>query len=64
MASGLGVGPMPALACLESPEVRYVEVSPAPARRQVSAFVRRGAARRPSLGAVLEALRQRASRLA
>jgi DNA-binding transcriptional LysR family regulator len=64
MASGLGVGLMPALACLESPEVRYVEVTPAPPRRQVSALVRRGAARRPSLEAVLDALRQRAARLA
>jgi DNA-binding transcriptional LysR family regulator len=64
MASGLGVGLMPALACLESPEVRYVEVTPAPPRRQVSALVRRGAARRPSLEAVLDALRQRAAGLA
>jgi DNA-binding transcriptional LysR family regulator len=64
MATGLGVGLMPALACLESPEVRYVEVTPAPPRRQVSALVRRGAARRPSLEAVLEALRHRASLLA
>ena len=64
MASGLGVGLMPALARLESPEIRYVEVAPAPPRRQVSALVRRGAARRPSLKAVLEALRRRAARLA
>jgi hypothetical protein len=49
---------------LESPEVRYVEVTPAPPRRQVSALVRRGAARRPSLEAVLETLRQLAARLA
>jgi DNA-binding transcriptional LysR family regulator len=63
MAAGVGVGLMPALARLELPEVRYVEVTPAPPRRQVSALVRRGAARRPALEAVLEALRHRAARL-
>jgi DNA-binding transcriptional LysR family regulator len=55
---------MPALARLESPEVRYVEVTPAPPRRQVSALVRRGAARRPALEALLDALQHRAARLA
>jgi DNA-binding transcriptional LysR family regulator len=64
MAAGLGVGLMPALACTESPEVRYVEVTPPPPRRQASALVRRGAAARPTLEAVIEALRHRASRLA
>jgi DNA-binding transcriptional LysR family regulator len=64
MASGLGVGLMPALARLESPGIRYVEVTPAPPRRQVSALLRRGAARRPALEAVLEALRHRVAGLA
>ncbi len=56
-ASGLAVGFLPALACTGAARVRYVEVSPAPPARLVSALVRRGAARRPALAAVLGALR-------
>jgi DNA-binding transcriptional LysR family regulator len=59
VGSGLGIGLLPALACSGSQEVRYAEVSPAPPRRHVSALVRRGAARRPALGAALDALRGR-----
>ncbi|MGH3992376.1 MAG: LysR family transcriptional regulator, partial [Pseudonocardiaceae bacterium] len=54
--SGLGIGLLPALACSGSEAVRFAEVVPAPPRRHVSALVRSGAARRPSLAAVLEAL--------
>jgi DNA-binding transcriptional LysR family regulator len=61
MAAGLGVGLMPGYARLDSPEVRYVEATPAPPRRLVSALLRRGAARRPALRAVLDALRRRAA---
>ena len=55
-ASGLAVGFLPALACTGAARVRYVEVSPPPPARLVSALVRRGAARRPALAAVLGAL--------
>ena len=53
---GLGVGLLPALVCTDAEGVRYVEASPPPPARLVSALVRRGAARRPALAAVLEAL--------
>ncbi len=56
-ASGLAVGFVPALACSGFEGVRYVEVRPAPPARLVHALVRRGAARRPALGALLGALR-------
>jgi DNA-binding transcriptional LysR family regulator len=54
--SGIGVGFLPALACTDAEGVRHVEASPPPPARIVSALVRRGAARRPALAAVLEAL--------
>jgi len=41
--------------------VRFAAATPAPPRRHVSALVRSGAARRPSLAAVLEALMRQAS---
>jgi DNA-binding transcriptional LysR family regulator len=63
VGSGLGIGLLPALACSGSRQVRYAEVTPQPPRRQVSALVRRGAARRPSLSAVLDALLRRAALL-
>jgi hypothetical protein len=44
--------------------VRFTSATPAPPRRQVSALVRSGAARRPSLAAVLEALMRQAAALA
>ena len=59
VASGFGVGLLPALACFGSETVRYAEVLPPPPRRHVSALVRRGAARRPALAAALDALRRR-----
>lgn len=59
VASGFGVGLLPALACFGSETVRYAEVSPPPPRRHVSALVRRGAARRPAVAAALDALRRR-----
>jgi DNA-binding transcriptional LysR family regulator len=59
--AGLGVGLLPALACSGSEAVRFATVAPAPPRRHVSALVRRGAAQRPALAAVLDALIQQAS---
>jgi hypothetical protein len=41
--------------------VRFASATPAPPRRHVSALVRSGAARRPSLAAVLEALMRQAA---
>ena len=61
-ASGLGVGLVPALACEADDPVRYAEAVPAPPARIVHALVRRGAARRPALAAVLAALGDQASR--
>jgi DNA-binding transcriptional LysR family regulator len=58
VGAGLGVGLLPALACGRSNDVRFANARPAPPRRHVSALVRRGAARRPALRAVLEALRR------
>jgi DNA-binding transcriptional LysR family regulator len=55
-ASGLAVGLLPALACTGPEPVRYVEASPAPPARRIHALVRRGAARRPALAALLGAL--------
>ena len=59
--SGLGVGLLPALARTGSDAVRFAAATPAPPRRHVSALVRSGAARRPSLAAVLEALMRQAA---
>ena len=59
--SGLGVGLLPALALTGSDAVWCAPATPAPPRRHVSALVRSGAARRPSLAAVLEALMRQAS---
>jgi DNA-binding transcriptional LysR family regulator len=59
--AGLGIGLLPALARSGSDAVRFAEATPAPPRRHVSALVRRGAARRPSLAAVLEALMRQAA---
>lgn len=62
--TGLGIGLLPALACSRSTGVRFAEVIPSPPSRQVSALVRRGAARRPALAATLDACRRRASLVA
>ena len=59
--SGLGIGLLPALARTGSNRVRFAPATPAPPRRQVSTLVRSGAARRPSLAAVLEALMRQAA---
>jgi DNA-binding transcriptional LysR family regulator len=59
--AGLGIGLLPSLARTGSDAVRFASATPAPPRRQVSALVRSGAARRPSLAAVLEALMRQAS---
>ena len=62
--SGLGIGLLPALARTGSDAVRFAPATPAPPHRHVSALVRSGAARRPSLAAVLEALMRQASLVA
>jgi DNA-binding transcriptional LysR family regulator len=62
--SRLGIALLPALAQTGSEAVRFAEATPAPPRRHVTALVRSGAARRPSLAAVLEALMRRASLVA
>jgi DNA-binding transcriptional LysR family regulator len=54
--AGLGIGLLPRLACDSSARIRLASVTPAAPRRHVSALVRRGAARRPALRAVLDAL--------
>ena len=56
VAAGLGVALLPELACTSATGVRYASAVPAPPRRQVTALVRRGAARRPALAVTLEAL--------
>jgi DNA-binding transcriptional LysR family regulator len=61
---GLGIALLPALARTGSEAVRFAEATPAPPRRHVTALVRSGAARRPSLAAVLEALMRQASLVA
>jgi DNA-binding transcriptional LysR family regulator len=56
-AAGLGVGLLPALAC-EGPEpVRFARITEPAPHRHVWALLRRGAARRPALAAILDALR-------
>lgn len=61
---GLGIALLPALARTGSEAVRFAEATPEPPRRHVTALVRSGAARRPSLAAVLEALMRQASLVA
>src|SRR3954454_10636636 len=56
VAAGLGVGLVPELACVAYPGVSYGRPVPAAPLRHVSALVRRGAAQRPALAALLEAL--------
>jgi DNA-binding transcriptional LysR family regulator len=63
VASGAGIGLLPALACAGSGDVRFAEVAaPAPPSRQIDALTRRAAARRPALAATLDALRAAAPR--
>jgi DNA-binding transcriptional LysR family regulator len=59
--AGLGIGLLPALACNGPERVRFASVAAASPRRHVSAFVRGGAARRPAVGAALDALRSEAA---
>jgi DNA-binding transcriptional LysR family regulator len=56
VGSGLGVGLLPALACMESENVRFARVAPPAPKRHLSVLLRRGAARRPALAAALDAL--------
>jgi DNA-binding transcriptional LysR family regulator len=54
-AAELGIGLLPRLAC-EGGGVRFVHLAPPEPERRVWALLRRGAARRPALAAVLDAL--------
>jgi len=63
-ASGLAVGLVPALAGSGAPGVRLLRVSRSQPVRRMEALVRRGAARRPAMAAVLDALREQAARRA
>jgi DNA-binding transcriptional LysR family regulator len=56
--AGLGMTLVPELACGGVEGVRFASVVPAPPRREVHALVRRGAARRPALAALLDALQR------
>jgi DNA-binding transcriptional LysR family regulator len=56
VAAGLGVGLVPELACVPYPGVAYAYADPVPPRRRISALLRRGAAQRPALKALLDAL--------
>jgi molybdate transport repressor ModE-like protein len=60
VAAGLGVALLPALACTPVPGVHYAAAHPAPPSRHVVALVRRGAAQRPALAALLALLRHQA----
>ena len=60
VAAGLGVALLPALACMPVPGVHYAAARPAPPSRHVVALVRRGAAGRPALAALLALLRHQA----
>jgi DNA-binding transcriptional LysR family regulator len=60
VAAGLGVALLPALACTPVPGLRYAAARPAPPSRHIVALVRRGAARRPALAALLALLRHQA----
>lgn len=55
-AAGLGIGLLPELACAGPENVHYARATPEPPPRRVWALLRRGAARRPALAAVLAAL--------
>jgi DNA-binding transcriptional LysR family regulator len=59
VAAGIGVGLVPELACVPYPGVAYAHALPTPPLRHVSALLRRGAAQRPALAALLDALRYR-----
>jgi len=63
VAAGLAVALLPALACVPAAGVRFAPFPHAP-RRHVSALTRRGAARRPAVAAVLDALGAEAQRVA
>jgi DNA-binding transcriptional LysR family regulator len=61
VAAGIGVGFVPELACVSYPGVAYARALPEPPLRHVTALLRRGAAQRPALAALLDALRVTAS---
>jgi DNA-binding transcriptional LysR family regulator len=58
--SGLGIALLPPLACSDGQGLRFAHALPRPPRRRVSALIRRGAASRPALAAMLAAMRSRA----
>ena len=61
VGAGLGIGLLPELACTDDAHLRFARVAPPPPSRHISAFMRRGAARRPAVGEVLDALKRRAA---
>lgn len=63
-AAGLGVGLLPALACTGSDGVRYARVSAPEPQRHVAVLLRRSAAGRPALVAVVDALAEAARQAA
>jgi DNA-binding transcriptional LysR family regulator len=60
VAAGLGVALLPALACTPMPGIHYAAARPAPPSRHIVVLVRRGAARRPAIAALLALLRHQA----
>lgn len=58
VGAGLGIGLLPELACTDDANLTFARVAPPAPSRLVSAFLRRGAARRPAVAEVLEALRR------
>lgn len=56
----LAVALLPALACAPAEGIRFAAVVPTPPRRHIHALIRRGAARRPAVAAILDALRREA----
>ena len=59
VAAGLGIALLPELACEPAAGVTYLEVTPSPPRRHITALARRGATRRPAVAAALTALHVR-----
>ena len=60
VAADLGVGLLPSLACTGSDGVRYARIKTPEPRRHVAVLLRRSAAGRPTLVAVIDALRESA----
>ncbi len=57
VAANLGIGLLPELACTDDANLRFTQLAPPVPSRNVSAFFRRGAERRPAVAETLDALR-------